>query len=1127
MDKSFERGGRSQADTLRANDTRSEEARLDFENRKHRMLELAEERNCLPAMRIMLLLADVQAGFADEQIIFDYNRREAEKRGKGEWAKTHDAFRSFSTRGSDWLRSIEVLSLAIRAEENVPSLMLVQDLESPEGRVFETWCQKNFLNAHTLVEIMNRLRQDRSVDLSSIQTIPFRDLGRIIVETHLDRLMIVDDDATSRQKGFISSTQLVPLPPQGFTKRPDHYVKLSPRSAVADAIHPTIIVATYLEEVERKSAATKGSSSKVTSQTGISASEAPKKDIFAHGVHQVHADDLEELCPGLLAPYENPWFQSHHPEEFVPHIDRNSGTVVRGVHVHVRGSELADLPDNFFDSVEVYGQEAETVLIDYLMDQGKPAVGRFKFHNLALLTSKAAQEMFNRSGGRAALNDITGFNLRLWYEQRLRLCGEANSTDQLVACDKTLTLTLGDVLGKELAHSIETYCPTEVIINNRRLVTIEYTYDSSASRHAAEICLNASHPEDALSIVNELPKLMPKIGDPKQPPIGLSFVVRTPQYFELQILKPNRYNFDDARGEQNIFPDRRFNNLDRAVDYMEAARIAYAFEHVDSRFVLKSFNPNIHVNILWDTVPFQPEKPFPNAEEIAKAKPIEPLVVARTGEKIIPFPAVIFQPSDQLYRSPDEFGLIWFVEQADADRCEEAARRKWQELGGAAEAMPLKKIIPLSRAQESQARARSFADSVDLSLERERQREDESAKEDRARKETKDAYQEYVKLCSEVRAFYKTDLAQFLSPVIDASLRERCDDEGGLFGIENADQLEPTTLRDAVEKYRKDFAAYKLALENAYFERLEAAEDSGLLQRIKEIAPRLLPTCDLCGKPATLSGEPGAAWDNLAVFGSARLACGCPEGGWKEHDRSGQVAPPLVQLLHHYYDLSSKGIPMMAVSSALTPNRSPSEAVILKTVTADNRAIMWQAAVRNSGFYPAIIINPELLAQPLDTTKAVVKNVWRPVVEPLVSDLYKRTEDEVRAGNVLKLRFEVGTDPATGDPQLTARGTERAITTLFVINSQNKNLIPGTEYYCRRAARTSPDKKAGSDVVSPVLVYPFLEVPPHQPKSEPSKSKQPPKRGPSLKEEKPKPPGPSVGAGRMAEALRDALKKKE
>ena len=112
---------------------------------------------------------------------------------------------------------------------------------------------------------------------------------------------------------------------------------------------------------------------------------------------------------------------------------------------------------------------------------------------------------------------------------------------------------------------------------------------------------------------------------------------------------------------------------------------------------------------------------------------------------------------------------------------------------------------------------------------------------------------------------------------------------------------------------------------------------------------------------------------------------------------------------------------MMAVSSALTPNRSPSEAVILKTVTADNRAIMWQAAVRNSGFYPAIIINPELLAQPLDTTKAVVKNVWRPVVEPLVSDLYKRTEDEVRAdfpeviGHLVQAFRERGGEPAV-DP---------------------------------------------------------------------------------------------------------------
>ena len=646
-------------------DTRPEAARQDYEQRKRDMLRLAEERGCLPMMQLMLKLADIQSGFSDEQALFDYNRRESEQRGKGERTDTSETFKSYSRHGSDWLRSLEALSAAMTTEEGVPGLLEVASLEIDEGRKFEAWCQKNFLNAQTLVDIINNLRSDRSFNLAALQSIPYRKLGRIILETHLDRLMVETNDLSGPKKGYL------PLPVDGFSEPPREVIRLAPRSAGKDALNSYLLVGTYIEEKEEREKAS-------TKLTPGQAPPPPKKVYYAHGVHVAPVDDLKRLCPRLFTGYgPNPYDL----KLAQPHTDQNTGALVRTMMVQIRGWEIGGIADNRYQDVEVLDEEVLHVLVDNAI-MGEKAYFPFHGKNKNLISPENAEALYQRSAGRVRQGTVTGFDLRAWYLNKISKLGTITSATQLKSFEHVLTLTLGDIIGPDLAKSLTEHYP-ERINFGKNSVGIEYAYMPELQKHDATVTLGANNPERAEALVTLLPNAMPRLGEEGQSPLNVSFVV-IPQQVDDHAQRMIQNSRWGTSTESNRYPSKTFTELNSALDYLEDARIAYAMEHIEKghQWIFTSAEHVEWGSLVYMEISFSLGAKFPDAKAIAAtAEPIAPIATRRNGEKIMPYPAIVFRKSGSP-SYPDYFGLIFLTKEEDANKVEEKSRKAWQEMGG-------------------------------------------------------------------------------------------------------------------------------------------------------------------------------------------------------------------------------------------------------------------------------------------------------------------------------------------------------------------------------------------------------------------------------------------------------------
>ena len=168
-------------------DERSPEEKKDFETRKERMIVLAEKERCLSHILILLQLADVQAGFSDEGVLFDYDERNKHRhvvRGGGvaEPENQMRTFRKYAMSQSDWLRSLYAFMEAIRTDENTPGLFEIINTQQDEWRRFEQWCQGKFLNATALLQVKKALQKDERINWVDLQTFPIEKIRRVILD---------------------------------------------------------------------------------------------------------------------------------------------------------------------------------------------------------------------------------------------------------------------------------------------------------------------------------------------------------------------------------------------------------------------------------------------------------------------------------------------------------------------------------------------------------------------------------------------------------------------------------------------------------------------------------------------------------------------------------------------------------------------------------------------------------------------------------------------------------------------------------------------------------------------------------------------------------------------------------
>jgi len=626
-------------------DPRSDSDRKDFERRKSRMLELAEDRKCLPAMKVMLMFADAQSGFSDEQALID-----------GKLIKT------YSAEGSDWLHSFKILSAAINPPTGVPSLLTVTRQESDEGRVFLQWCQEQCLNATTLIAIMDTIRKE-GIAFTELQNIPYKQLSRIILETHLDRLMIHSEKmgkSTYQKKYF-------PLPPTGFSQPPAYSINVSPHSEADNYfMQMYIAVATFIEEQRVPPP---------RPQLPIQGPIPPTIIRFAHGIHGASVDDLASLCPNLFTQFE--WTRD---DGFFgkPHIDQNTGKWVRGVSVQVRGWNIANISDERYQTIEAEKnkQQIDEELVKYIMDH----LNEVDFHadNRRFLSTDGVQKMYARSGGRIRQEQLRRFNLHDWYLEKLHTFGAVQNVKELQEhYKKHLTLTLADVVGKPLANSLLKYYP-EHIAGEGYAFDVQYTFDSETKKHGATMTLYITDAQQAEALVTRLPSAMPVIGEPGQPQVNLKVIVVPEQVREWERESEEERKWG-KEADPNPYPTTSFVDVPSALNYLEEARIAYALKQPSQRCTFTSaekaeFDPQIYAEI-----PFVIGKPFPDSKNVmVNSEPVNPIVTTRDGEKIMPFPAIIFKESPYP-EYPSTFGLVFLTTEKEAKVVEEKARKVWEE----------------------------------------------------------------------------------------------------------------------------------------------------------------------------------------------------------------------------------------------------------------------------------------------------------------------------------------------------------------------------------------------------------------------------------------------------------------
>lgn len=218
-------------------------------------------------------------------------------------------------------------------------------------------------------------------------------------------------------------------------------------------------------------------------------------------------------------------------------------------------------------------------------------------------------------------------------------------------------------------------------------------------------------------------------------------------------------------------------------------------------------------------------------------------------------------------------------------------------------------------------------------------------------------------------------------------------------------QINPVELMAQCQEWEAAINALRAAIDETYLERAMACESRGLKECLTALLDHWCPICVLCGKEYQRGDL-----DTVLVLGELRLTgCGCPERGWDEQNTE---APAIVQAVSiaRGMHLFRGQIPELFDRADYRGCTTTIFAVRYNSVAL----IRWVLVNESLRFQPALIINTAaLLELPQAETNLVTSctydPVWERVTLPAVqAERYRRAEERVQDGTVMKIMFEFG-----------------------------------------------------------------------------------------------------------------------
>lgn len=219
-------------------------------------------------------------------------------------------------------------------------------------------------------------------------------------------------------------------------------------------------------------------------------------------------------------------------------------------------------------------------------------------------------------------------------------------------------------------------------------------------------------------------------------------------------------------------------------------------------------------------------------------------------------------------------------------------------------------------------------------------------------------------------------------------------------------QINPVELMAQCQEWEAAINALRAAIDETYLERAMACESRGLKERLTALLDHWCPTCILCGE-----GYQRGDLDTVLVLGELRLTgCGCPERGWDERNTE---APAIVQAVH-----SARRMHLVRGQIPELFDRADYKGWSTTTIFAVRyngvALIRWVLVNESNRLQPALSINTAALlelpqAETHFVTSCTYDPVWERVTLPAVqAERYRRAEERVQDGTVMKIAFEFG-----------------------------------------------------------------------------------------------------------------------
>jgi len=656
-----------------------EAARKDYEGRRGRLHELAEERGILRETLVMTTMADFQEGLTNPGLLLDVKRSEGvrkkdftfARRGKREVGA---GVAPYGKHGSDWLRSLSVLRAAMITQEGVPGLIEVGDPRGDKWSQFSEWCQNHALDPVKLLEIKEALLADSGINLAEMSSFRERDLGRLVTEVYKDRLLVRAD---------IMDTRYDRLSDTGLTKEPTSPIRIAGVSALhdlGDVDRGHLLTATFIESVVRPEGSRQRT--KRPPGEGEQGSRKLRKAEYAYGVHTVYVDDLKKISPEIFSSFESSGRK----------YEETRGRTVETYFFDVNGGQLSGLYQEVPDEM--------TIREDLIRAVSERRGGVFS-ENKSLLRKGNAGHLYHRSGGDISVEEVTNFDLNKWYAGRLDLLPYATSIDDVLGVEDLFRLSLSDVVGREKIERIEQQFPECIPLDLEREwgspsteedIPILYRYDKNTNTHQAEIVLDTQgDTKRAFELLERMDLFYPedfpeKIGEPDNPPI-FTFFVKTQAAHdyerEMRNYRPeDEFGQEFSEPEPPEFPEKTFRDIVDAVEYLDDAYEKYLSDHPPENVI-----PDIDSIEDWTAVlRFEKEvdldyvinNDFPtNMDDVSEGLVIQPILLGRVSH-IIPKPAIssrVDNVTKQRY-----FGIVLCANQRVADAVNNETRKYWEDV---------------------------------------------------------------------------------------------------------------------------------------------------------------------------------------------------------------------------------------------------------------------------------------------------------------------------------------------------------------------------------------------------------------------------------------------------------------